>query len=458
MIITISKLLRAILITACAVCAVVAWGKKDEVIAVQTLTRHGSRAPNRALARESCIPLLDSNRDGKDEFSSIFGVRPSELTRRGVQEMRDVGRYLRERYEQMGLIFGDYLSHTRDFLFIARQGDRQQRSIMGVAQGMFPDDAVPIQVTDRENDVILSAPPPICAEFTSNMIVKWHATTGRQYVKQHYAQLVPFEKLCNYSLLSNPVDVQQGGGNPHAAIGDISDLMDALNLERNEPMPITNQQLQDITKIAFDLEQGSHFEDGRGAGVFLGDFADDLLSTFEKIMDGSVTPGKNHPKMKLSSCSRELFYALENVFLWNSTVEILPGQPKGRIVAGTTFIWELTMSGMVNSYYYQIGYIKPKPLQPPMSLVDYRRYYAAYVSAHGKWRDVCLKKNDNSDVRSSNVAANGDGDAPLSGKKETSNRPSRSAYNFMLVLIGLAIFALVYKMFMKKRGDYNTIA
>ena len=42
--------------------------------------------------------------------------------------------------------------------------------------------------------------------------------------------------------------------------------MDALNLERNEPMPITDQQLKDVTKIAFDLEQGSHFEDSRGAG------------------------------------------------------------------------------------------------------------------------------------------------------------------------------------------------
>ena len=33
------------------------------------------------------------------------------------------------------------------------------------------------------------------------------------------SEIIPFEKLCNYSLLSNPVDAQTGGGNPHAAIG-----------------------------------------------------------------------------------------------------------------------------------------------------------------------------------------------------------------------------------------------
>jgi len=180
-----------------------------KLIHVTTLTRHGSRAPDKILATVSCQPLLEKAHPAEPltkVFVNKFGTIPGELTRFGEDQMEEVGRFIKERYGKDGLDFvnsDNYFLNTRDWEFIARAGSRQQRSMMAIAQGIFPGTSVPIAVTERTSDAVLGGPAAQCGAYTAKMIVDWHATTGKELVTQNYVEAVaPFEKLCNVSLVS----------------------------------------------------------------------------------------------------------------------------------------------------------------------------------------------------------------------------------------------------------------
>ena len=413
-------------------------GKGHHLLMVHSLTRHGSRAPDKVVATDICRPVFDGLGDerggppsfgpgeGKKKlaatntepwyapgslratsaraasgttlnkkpnifklFVAEFGTGPAELTDVGVTQMRDAGRFLMMRYEKRGFVFGDYASHPEDWAFNAREGARQQRSMMGLVQGLFPDEVVPITVRPREQDAILSGPPAQCADTARDYILEWHATKGKDLVHSRYEQVVrPFELLCNTSLRDNPANRETNGGNPHAYLGDISDLMDAMNRNQRGPLPISPQQHDQLTKLAFELEMGAHFDDPRGATIFAGDFPEFLLSSFE---DKVKNPDQG-PKFVLHTCSREVMYALEDLFGWNRFR--LRGQPLGRVDAGSTFMFELYDDGSVQVLVWTpFNWAPPALLQPPMSLQEFRGVYDKYRAQRGTWRDICIHKN-----------------------------------------------------------------
>jgi hypothetical protein len=301
--------------------------------------------------------------------------------------MRDVGSFLRERYH--GFLWADYAAHSKEWEFIAREGTRQQRSMMGLVQGIFPDDAVPISVTRRETDAILGGPAPQCAEITHDYIIDWHKTRGRQIMANHGNLVRTMERVCNVSLTSDPVNALPGGANPHAYIGDISDLFDSLKEANREPLPISYQEHEELTRLAFELEQRAHFEYPGGATMHAGDFPNHLLSAFEEIQQNGGRRPDKLPKMRMHTCSRELHYGLAQMFGWMENIRI-PGQPVGRIRAGTTFIWELHSDMKIRTYYYQYPDNYPKELQPPMEIAEYRAKYMQAVEKCGDWKDICV--------------------------------------------------------------------
>jgi hypothetical protein len=181
---------------------------ETQLVMVTTLTRHGSRAPDKILATVSCQPLLEKThpKEGLTQvFVKRFGTVPGELTEFGEEQMEAVGAFIRKRYGKETLSFVDtdnYFHNVRNWEFIARAGSRQQRSMMAIAQGLFPGTAVPIAVTDRTSDSVLGGPAPQCGSITAQMIVEWHAKEGIKLVQERYAEAVqPFEKLCNVSLV-----------------------------------------------------------------------------------------------------------------------------------------------------------------------------------------------------------------------------------------------------------------
>ena len=182
---------------------------QSKLVMVTTLTRHGSRAPDKILATVSCQPLLEKSHPNEPltrVFVNKFGTIPGELTEFGEDQMEEVGRFVKYRYGRTHMEFVDtdnFFANTRDWEFIARAGSRQQRSMMAICQGLFPGTAVPIGVTERASDSILGGPAPQCGSYTARMIVDWHATKGKELVRERYTEAVkPFERLCNVSLVS----------------------------------------------------------------------------------------------------------------------------------------------------------------------------------------------------------------------------------------------------------------
>jgi len=181
---------------------------EKQLLMVTTLTRHGSRSPDKILATVSCKPLFEKvhpHETMTQTFVNKFGTIPGELTQFGEKQMDEVGAFIKKRYGKDDLGFVDtdnYLQKTKDWEFVARAGSRQQRSMMAISQGIFPGTSVPISVTDRKSDAVLGGPAPQCGKLTAKMIVDWHATRGKELVKASYFGAVePFEKLCNVSLV-----------------------------------------------------------------------------------------------------------------------------------------------------------------------------------------------------------------------------------------------------------------
>lgn len=144
---------------------------------VQTLTRHGTRAPDKIVGKQICKSMFNQKQSLREAYVQLFGVGASELTSIGVRQMRDVGAFLRERYH--GFLWADYGSHSNEWEFVAKEGDRQQRSMMGIVLGIFPNDVVPIAVTNKETDSILGGPGQFPAFSLAYDLLTHHSRTVR---------------------------------------------------------------------------------------------------------------------------------------------------------------------------------------------------------------------------------------------------------------------------------------
>lgn len=196
----------------------------------------------------------------------------------------------------------------------------------------------------------------------------------------------------------DPVNERANGANPHAFIGDISDFFDSLRESRFEDiLPISPAMYTKLTKLAFELEHGAHFDFPGGAGMHAGSFPDHLLEAFQDIADNKGERPKRVPKIKMHTCSRELFYGLNEVFGWSQSLHI-PGQPVGRIRPGTTYIWELHSDMKIHSYYYQHPDTELYPLMPPVTIEEFRKRYIKSVNKCGTWDEVCVQKRNKCDI------------------------------------------------------------
>eukprot|EP00516_Mucochytrium_quahogii_P008265 CAMPEP_0203755840 /NCGR_PEP_ID=MMETSP0098-20131031/9186_1 /ASSEMBLY_ACC=CAM_ASM_000208 /TAXON_ID=96639 /ORGANISM=" , Strain NY0313808BC1" /LENGTH=514 /DNA_ID=CAMNT_0050647445 /DNA_START=252 /DNA_END=1796 /DNA_ORIENTATION=+ len=383
-----------------------------ELLMVQTLTRHGERAPDKIIAQQSCTAVWNKPKKIYKDFHAL----PGRLTPIGVQRMRDVGGFIRERYidgfhwdpnfeKPEPFLKSSYQLHQGDWDFVAREGYRQQRSMSAISLGIFPNEPVPIKVKQRRDDSALGGPAPSCGEATAKMIVDWYKSKGWAYVKQHMDDVVkPIEKMCNVSLEGLPVNAKPGGPNPHSWLGDCSDALDsAVSCDVKLPKMFNSDLHKKLTDVGFYIQEGSHYEDPKGATMFAGSFPETLLKSFEawENTPKGKTPKKT-PRARLFSCSRELLYGLEHMFGWEVKI---PNQPPGRVTSGTTFIWELhrvkdildpSKTGLVvKSYWWRPGQDRVQHLQEDVALTTLRKKYESYIKKTGKWQDICDYKHFN---------------------------------------------------------------
>lgn len=187
-------------------------------------------------------------------------------------------------------------------------------------------------------------------------------------------------------------NAEPGGPNPHAWLGDISDSVDAAFANSvHLPDSITPELHEKLTALAFDIEQDSHYEDPQGAIMFTGGFPDTFLSDYELWENNPRRAKKKSAKMKLYSCSRELLYGLQKLFGWSTKLD---GQPSGRVLSASTFIWELHREDgklFIRTLHYHPSMDHgPRKLQPDMSIYEYRAKLNSYLEANGgPWNDIC---------------------------------------------------------------------
>ena len=370
------------------------------LLQIQVLTRHGSRAPDAVVARKACTPLLGPplHPNMKETFVEIFGTNPGELTRNGVKQMRDVGEFLREHFVSKTFRFDNYPMHTADFEFVSREGSRQQRSMMGIVQGLFPrDEAVPISVMQRDSDALLGGPPPQCHNRTANMITRWYRAFGPTLLRREYDTAVaPVERVCNVSLLDMPmVDERDNGDvNPLSFVGDLSDLMDSLFENNREPLPLSATQHAALNALAFELEQRARFYAPEMAAMMAGDFPESVLGSFETIARApEFKRSRKTPFLKIHTASRDLMYGMMHLFGWFDRVRV-PGQPVGRLLPGSTFLFELWSDLTVRVLFWNVGSDEPVELQPKMHLSELRARWEAAQNKAGRWRELCGGHHD----------------------------------------------------------------
>jgi hypothetical protein len=166
------------------------------------------------------------------------------------------------------------------------------------------------------------------------------------------------------------------------------------NLPAKDQPQYSEKSYQALTELAFDLEQRSHYDDPRGTVMFAGEFPNKLLNTFESIAKSDNHRPRGVPKMRLYACSRELEYGLSHMFGWEQGIR-LPKQPPGRVLAGSTIIWEVwRVNGelFVDTLMFQPGVKGLLELQERTKLDAYRAEYNEAIKGVGTWKEVCNVK------------------------------------------------------------------
>uniref|UniRef100_A0A1I7ULT8 Lysosomal acid phosphatase n=1 Tax=Caenorhabditis tropicalis TaxID=1561998 RepID=A0A1I7ULT8_9PELO len=119
-----------------------------ELEMVQVLVRHGDRAPS------FTYPLDEKSFDVNRHFPRGY----SQLTKQGFDQAKEVGRFLRNRYE--GLIDG---FNRKETLIRSSDKDRCIETAMGITRTLFPDDFVPVHTFSHyKHDLLLKPNSVFC--------------------------------------------------------------------------------------------------------------------------------------------------------------------------------------------------------------------------------------------------------------------------------------------------------
>jgi hypothetical protein len=191
---------RALLVAALAL------SSESTLEKVVVLARHGCRAPNSqvTVVCPRAEPIYSAFRE------PVTARTPAALSRLGMAENWESGRFLRERYVGSLLPDAPFYDDLSVFFFSERM-DRNIVSTEALVQGMFPDgtgqkgflpgnpNLVPIRTSQPFMDTIMNLPRdgPCKRAYKADMAA-WAEQNEAAYVKENHDLLEEFGKACGF--------------------------------------------------------------------------------------------------------------------------------------------------------------------------------------------------------------------------------------------------------------------
>ena len=309
-----------------------------ELVCVQSLMRHGARAPNPSVTKV-CPTVFQTTR----QITETFGSPPGHLTVAGLAMCVEAGAMLRRVYiNEKHFMPSTYGVNALQWKFESKSSYRHLMSANAVAQGIFPQEvAVAVFSKPTSDDDVLNSPPAMCAPMTRHHIMDWLETAGREAQHASAALVTKIGRVCGSpTLLTDEPIFSQLSGNPHPALQDISDLFTFMS-QQHLPLPstLTPPERDELSRIVFDALQARTFgpEARRIMIAFAGGYPPQLAATFARAI-ATETSGAEPLKFSVSVSSRELHYALAAYY---GLVLSVDGFPAGAIPTSSLLVWEL---------------------------------------------------------------------------------------------------------------------
>lgn len=316
---------------------------KARLVMVQSLSRHGPRAPNVAVV-DLCPAVFPS----QSQILLSFGVAPALLTRKGMHMLAEVGAFLREEYvDKLGFLSGNFFKDAALTSFSAVDYERHLASIASIGQGLYPSIAVPVSSQPLNIDNRLKSPPAFCAPECHKHIVDWIDThmvdmlTKNASVKNVVDIL---GQVCGRSIdplgASGKNDITEG--NPHPEVQDVKDAFSFMKEQRLElPSQLTPAIFEQANDVVFRAMMERMFYDlptmVRYCGTYPSRVEENMMAALSHARNGDAQ-AQPVPIFFLDVASRELLYALAAYYGFKFNI---PGEPEGYMHIGTNLIWEL---------------------------------------------------------------------------------------------------------------------
>jgi len=214
------------------------------LLSVQTVSRHGSRAPNAitAVACPSFAPHL--------EWYASSNISAAGLTGTGMRELRRLGQLLRSAYVPSGFLpahFDDRAVYVR-----AVAEDRTLQSGAAMAHGLFPAGAaprgyppslpppVPVYTLPAEGDALLEPRKGACRARLAADAARWDRREGARLLRRRSSRRL-LARLAAACAVPNfaPRPIRLPGGAEleyREALKDVTDALGFDVLERRRPL------------------------------------------------------------------------------------------------------------------------------------------------------------------------------------------------------------------------------
>ena len=417
----------------------------SELILVQSLTRHGNRAPNPTITT-SCPKLYPTRAD----IVRTFGAEPAGLTNMGMNQMRNVGSLLRRRYIDGGFAPAAYNPHQKAYYFQARGQPRHQQSCAAMGQGLFPIGTGPVTYPDRLQPIAISSwdtgtdftlfpPTAPCAAVMGAENAAWAASTGAALVADNLDIVRALERTCGSSI--------ERAADPAATTKDIVDAVLFLQDEYLPPPPgLPAAMARRAVFLAQAMLTSKLFGAPDRQTMWLADFPAALLER----MDCALRPGAAGVcPLRYGGyvSSRELLFVLGQTL---GLAFDVPGLPPTALPPASTLTFELRQRGgggaaapepfvacrltvpprrqadvnVTHSRALPLGACAGK-LECPLS--QFRAIFAALNASTGPWRSICRVRAVGADGVSAAAVTGGEGGGGAPGSSTGSAAPGASS-------------------------------
>ncbi len=278
----------------------------------------------------------------------MFGVRPQELTRAGLNQCHIIGDMLREEYViKQKLMQSEYTPESVEWYFQARGETRHQQSMSAITEALFPIGTglssypkrmqpVPYFSWDKSTDPILH-PPKLCQACRYRDDARWTQTKGTATVDNNMAKVEEISRVCGFNITSARV--------PSAALKDIADGFGFLTYEGLSipGMKDWDRLNEMVTQFSFDMFVDRLFGTSEQATYWTGDYvrnvAANMLQMIKRNLDERGEPAR---KLMIYTASRELLFGVS--FFFNLKLHIpAKNTPTGAMPPGDAIIFELHM-------------------------------------------------------------------------------------------------------------------